>query len=191
MKIKQIITKTHFYLLVFILLNLVFKLLMDFSLFSSITFVIKIIIYFTGIILFFYNIKPFKKVSFYFSYFVLTPLIAVLFWFFHGLFLGMLTSLFLFPITPNEILYEKANFKVYEIHNGFFGACCNYEIKEQKFFLFEKHLGVIKHEGTIDFKKFDLNVANDSIKMKMEEADYDYIINLEFKFDTIIIQKIQ
>ena len=189
-KIKQTITKTHFYLLVFILLNLAFKTFVEISLNYRIAFLIKIIIYLTGAIRFFLNLKPFKKVALYFSIFVWTPLIAALFWIFHGIFLGLLSSIFLFPVFPNDIQYEKDNLKVYTKFQGFLGACCTYEITEQKFFLFEKHLGEIKHED-IDFKNFDMKVENDYIKMKFEENSYDYERNQEIKYDTIIRLKIK
>lgn len=189
-KIKQTITKTHFYLLVFILLNLAFKTFVEISLNYRIAFLIKIIIYLTGAILFFLNFKPFKKAALYFSIFVWTPLIAALFWIFHGIFLGLLSSIFLFPVFPNDIQYKKDNLKVYTKFQGFLGACCTYEITEQKYFLFEKHLGEIKHED-IDFKNFDMKVENDSIKMKLEENSYDYERNQEIKYDTIIRLKIK
>jgi len=190
LKIKQTITKTHFYLLVFIILNLAFKTFVEISLHYRIAFLIKIIIYLTGAILFFLNLKPFKKVAFYFSFFVWTPLIIALFFIFHGILLGLLSSIFLSPIFPNEIQYEKDNLKVYSKYQGFLGACCTYEITEQKFFLFEKHLGEIKHES-IDFKNFDLKVENDSIKMKFEESNYDFEKRQEFRTDSIIKLKIK
>ncbi len=185
LKIKQTITKTHFYILIFIILNFASKLFLDFSLNYSIAFFFKIIIYLTGTILFFLNLKPFRKVALYFSFFALTPLIPALLWLFHGIFLGILSSIFLFPIFPNDIQYEKDNLKVYTQFQGFLGACCTYEITQQKFFLFEKHLGEIKYEN-IDFKNFDVKVENDSIKMKLKEPDYDYERNQEINYDTII-----
>jgi hypothetical protein len=190
MKIKQTITKTHFVLLVFILLNFAFKFFLDFSLNYSLAFVVKIIIYLTGTILFFLNLKPFRKVALYFSFFAWTSLVAAFFWLFHGIFIGILSSIFLFPVFPNDIQYKKDNLKVYTKFQGFLGACCTYEITEQKFFLFEKHLGEIKHED-IDFKNFDMKVENDSIKMKFEENSYDYGRNQEIKYDTIIRLKIK
>lgn len=190
MRIKEKITKTHFYLLVFIILNLTCKLFIEISINYRIAFVIKIIIYLTGAILFFLNLKPFKKVALYFSFFVWTPLIAALFWMFHGVFLGLLSSIFLFPISPSEMLYKKDNLNVYAKFQGFLGACCTYEITEQKLFLFEKHLGEIQHES-IDFKNFDLIIENDSIKINLEEEDYNYGRKEEIKYDTIIKLKIK
>lgn len=96
----------------------------------------------------------------------------------------------LYPIFPNDIQYKKGNLKVYTKYQGFLSACCTYEITEQKFFLFEKHLGEIKHED-IDFKKLDLKIKNDSIKIKLEERNYNYEKNQEIKFDSIIKLKIE
>ncbi len=190
LNIKKAITKTHFYLLLFIILNLGFKSFVEISLNHRIAFLIKTIIYLTGAILFFLNLKPFKKVALYFSIFVWTPLIAASFWIFHGVFLGLVSSIFLSPIFPNEIQYKKDNLKVYSKFQGFLGACCTYEITEQKFFLFEKHLGEIKHES-IDFKNFDMKVENDSIKMKFKESNYDFEKRQEFRTDSIIKLKIK
>lgn len=188
MKVKPTITRIHIYLLAVIFLNVIFKLFTDFSLNYSVAFAIKIILYLTGIILFFLNLKPFKKISLYFSIFVLTALMPALFWIFHGIFLGLVSSILLFPISPKTVQYEKENFKIYPKFQGFMGACCAYEITEQKFFIFERYLGEFRYEG-IDVKTIDLKVENDSITMKLQEINYDY--EKEIKHDTIIKVKIE
>jgi hypothetical protein len=189
-QIKPALTKTHFYLLLFVLLNFAVRLRSDFSINYSIVFALKVIIYITGIILFFLNLRPFKKVALYFSFFIWTPVSIALLWIFHGIFLGILASIFMAPISPNDVQYEKGKIKVYEKFSGFLGTCCSYEITEQKFLLFEKSIWEINGEP-IDFDNLDLKVENDSIKMKLDKVRYDTNQNQLIKYDTVMKLRIQ
>lgn len=170
-EIKQKITKVHFYLLGFLLLNFLLQLVSSLSLNFKIIYTIKIILYLTGFILFFFNCKPFKKIAFYFSFYVISPVLIILFWLFRGIFLGLLSSFILLPIYPKDIKYKKENIKVYPKFQGFLGACCTYEVVENKFLIFEKHYGEIKLYEEIEINKFDVKIENDSIVYNHEVED--------------------
>jgi len=100
-----------------------------------------------------------------------------------------MTSLFLFPIAPNELNFEKDNLKVYTKFQGFLSGCCTYEITEQKLFFFQKHIVELRHED-VDFENFDLNLNADTINIKIQENHYNDS-NEETKFDTIIKLRIE
>lgn len=190
-KIKQKITKIHFYLLVFIILNFIVQLLCGLSLNSKIIFSLKIVLYLSGFILFFLNCKPFRKASLYFSFYVISSITIVLFWLFGGIFLGLISSILLFSIYPKELKYEKENLKVYSKFSGFLGACCTYEIVENTFFIFEKKYGEIKLEEAFEINKSDLKIENDSIIYKHEIENYNVEKNRYIKSDTIEKIKIE
>lgn len=160
--IKSKITKVHFYILGFVILNFICKTSLGTSLNYNIVFIIKITLYISGIVLFFWNFKPFKKVTFYFSFFALTPFIILLFSIFNGIFLGILSSIFLIPIYPNETKFENQNLKVYSKFQGFLAGCCTYEITEPKFILFEKQIGEIQIEENIN-PESNFQIQNDSV----------------------------
>jgi len=107
---RNIITKIHFYLLGFALLNFTLKSTMEISLNYRFAYFITLIIYASGIILFFWNFKPFKKVIFYFGIYAITPILTLLFWLFGGIFFGIIVSIVLYPIQPNHIEIEKNDF---------------------------------------------------------------------------------
>ncbi|MBP4138686.1 hypothetical protein [Flavobacterium geliluteum] len=167
------IYKIHFYVLGFILLNFTIQLIIGFSLNSNVIFILKILIYFSGFALFFKYRKPFRKISIYFFYYLLSGLIIIMFWLFGGIFLAILSSIILFPVYPKEIKYEKDNLKVYSKFKGFLGSCCSYEIAESKLFVFEKYCGDIKLDvGDINAKGTSLKIVNDSIEYKHVIIDY-------------------
>jgi len=112
--------------------------------------------------MFFLNRKPIKKITFYYSYYLFSLIILLLFRIFGGIFLGLLSSLILFPIYPKEVKYEKDNLKVYEKFTGFLGACCQYEIFENKLLIFEKKYGFIKLEGQIEAETSEIKLVNNS-----------------------------
>ncbi len=66
-KIRTLITKFHFYLLGIALLNFVLKSGIELSLNYKLSFLITLLIYISGIILFLWNFRPFKKIAIYFS----------------------------------------------------------------------------------------------------------------------------
>lgn len=157
------ITQLHFYTLGCVLLNWAFKYITDWSLNTTLVFALKIIICVTGLVLFFINLKPFNKVTLYFSYYFISPIILGLFWLFGGIFLGILSSIVLAPIGPKELRYKKEAIVVYDSFKGLFGACCTYEVSERKFGLFEKSYGEIQLDGSISEANSTFTIVNNSI----------------------------
>lgn len=152
---KYNIYKFHFYLLIFLIIHSLISQLIGYGFGQSIVFGLKIILYISGFVFFFLSLKPFKKMTIYFSYYFITPLIALLGYVFGGVFLvGILGSILLFPVYPKEKAFEKEDVIVYHKFQGFLGACCTYEIYQKKFGIFEKHLEDIKGEGEINFDNF-------------------------------------
>ena len=131
---KNNIYKFHFYLLIFLIIHSLISKLIGYGFSQYIVFGFKIMLYITGFVLFFWNLKPFKKMTIYFFYYFFTPVIAFLGYIFRGFFLvGILGSILLFPIYPKEKAFEKKDIIVYHKFQGFLGACCSYEIYQKKF----------------------------------------------------------
>ena len=105
------LSKIHFILLSFIVLNFVFQLASSFSLHNQIIFSLKIILYLSGLILFLLNCKPLKKSAIYFSYYLITPLVVVLFWFFNGIFFWIAVLLFIIPTISKKSDICRGKFK--------------------------------------------------------------------------------
>jgi hypothetical protein len=162
-RINQNIIKIHFLILGFVFLNFTIQLLTKYGLNTILIFILKCIIYLSGFTLFFLNRRPIKKITFYYSYYLISLVILLLFRIFGGIFLGLLSSLILFPIYPKEIKYEKDNLKIYQKFTGFLGACCQYEIIENKLLIFEKEYGFIKLEGQIEAKKSEITLVNNFV----------------------------
>jgi len=168
-------------------LNFVGKLIFEFGIISILEFSIKVLIYLTGFLLFFWNIKPFKIISIYFSYFVLSPIIIIITWLIDGLLGGLIASILLFPLQTDFVEYKKEQFNIYEKHQGFLDGCCTYLIKERELLLFEKNIKEIRIDGKIDFNKSSLSNENGILKLKYECEGYDYELEKTIKSDSTIV----
>lgn len=184
-KTNRNLKRLHFFLLGFVLLNFIIQIVTNYGLNNKLIFILKIIIYSTGIILFFINIKPIRKITFYFLYYLLTIIIAFLFWLFGGIFLAILASLVLKPIYPKENIYQNDNLKIYHNFESFFAHCCEYEIVENKLLIFEKNYGKINFEGIINPEKDEIKLINNVIEYKHKVKIYNSETQMEIETDTL------
>lgn len=188
-QIRVIITQIHFYLLGFALLNFILKSTIGISLNYRLVYLITILIYASGIILFFWNFKTFKKIGFYFGFYAITPFLTLLFWLFGGIFFGIIASLVLYPIQPNIIKLEKNNFVIYQESQGFLGMCCPYQITEKQFFILERRIKEIDLNNEIEFHDNSIYTTNGETELKIKVEDYQFLeMNLPER-DTIILIK--
>lgn len=167
---KSKLTQYHLYLLVFLITHFIIKKLTGYGLNQTIIFALKIVLYLSGFLLFIYHLKPFRKLTFYFSYYFITPLVMLLGYLFGGIFLvGILLSMLLFPIMPEEIVFEKEEIVIYNKYHGFMGACCTYDIYQRKNFLFEQYKSEINSEGN-DVDSFQVLAEREIKRLKLKEG---------------------
>ena len=171
---KKKILQFHFFLFLFLILQWIFSELTGFSLKQNIIFGIKILVFISGFILLIYFLKPFKKISLYFLYYLITPLISFLGYLFGGVFLvGILMSILLFPILPKDKKFENKDFVIYTKFEGMMGSCCNYEIKK-KFFIFEKKIDDVNFEElNVNFDKLEVYYKNNLIIIEYFFPSYE------------------
>jgi len=188
-QLKEIFTKIHFYLLGFAILNFILKNIFEISLNYRLAYFITLLVYVSGIILFLWNFKPFKKIGFYFGLYLITPVLTLLFRQFNGIFLGIMVSIMLYPIQPNSIEIEKNNFVIYRKNQGFLGACCPYEITEKKLFLLEKRIKEINLYSEIELNANSIKTTNGKTELILKYDKYQFQdVDLKDK-DTIILIK--
>jgi hypothetical protein len=130
---------------------------------NNVTTGLKGILYLTGLVLFVKSLMPFKKASIYYSYYVLTPTVLVVFYFVHGIFLGLLSSFALGPIMPIQPDYNDGNIRVYSKFSGFLGRCCDYYATQDRLYIFEEFKGTIYTEGPVNFENTKVALKNDSV----------------------------
>ena len=183
---RNIITKIHFYLLGFILLNFVLKDTLEISLNYRLAYCVVLLTYASGIVLFIWNFKPFKKIGFYYSLYLITPILTLIFWLFHGIFFAVLTSIFLYTIYPNPIKVENEKIIIYQKYQGLMGACCTYELTEKKYWLLEKKIKEINLNEIIDFNKTFLKSKNGNFELNVKYQKHKYEHEKSIETDTII-----
>lgn len=185
-QIRNIIIQIHFYLLGIALLNFTLKNTIDISLNYSLAYIITILIYLSGITLFIWNFKPFKKRAIYYSFYFITPFLTLIFWLFGGIFFAILISIVLYPIYPNEIKAENEKFVIYSKYQGFMGMCCPYELNEKKYWFLEKKIMEINLNKVIDFKNASIISKNEKSELIIKYNKYNYETEGNIKTDTII-----
>jgi len=185
-QIRDIITKVHFYLFGFALLNFALKNTVGISLNYRMAYFITLLIYASGIILFFWNFKPFKKIGFYYGFYFVTPILTLIFWLFGGIFFALLTSIVLYPIYPNEIKAENEKIVVYAKYQGFMGMCCQYELTEKQYWLFEKQITELNLNEVFDIENASIKSANGKSELEIKYNKYDYETERNIETDTII-----
>lgn len=151
---KRIITGVNFFLLSLIVVNLLAFLIFKISLNATAIWIVKIAFYISGIIGFFFYMKPYTKISLYFTYFVASPILTFLAWLLDGIFGAIIISVFFFWLFPNMKVYSNEELIVYKPMGGFLGSCCNYEVYEKIAFL-EKRIGAFQYESFDEFSSND------------------------------------
>lgn len=158
-KIKNL----HFALLILLLCHFGMNISAGWGLNSNLTVALKGVLYLTGIVLFFTCLRPFKKMAFYYLFYLMTPVILILFYFVHGIFFGLGSSLVLAPIMPFKADFDGDHIKVYSKFNGFLGPCCEYYVTKKSFYVLERFAGTIHTQEIIDFENVEVTLKKDSI----------------------------
>lgn len=141
---------------------------MVFSLASEIELGIKILVIISGLLLFFLYRKSLKKFKLYFSVYPLAVLFIVIGLIFRGIIAGLILSIILFPIIPNEKEFEAEGVIITTPFQGFMAACCSYQIKERQLLIFEKDYGIfqLEGEGPIVFETMSIEKSETEISLR-------------------------
>jgi len=173
-RLPKILIRIHFVALTIAILNSLFKNFMAFSPASEIEFGIKILIVISGLILFFFYLKPFKKINTYFSIYAIAGIFLIIGLIFRGIFGALIISIILFPIIPNVKEFENNGVIISTPFQGFMAPCCSYQIKERQLLIFERDYGIfeLEGEGPIDFETMNINQSESEILLTYS-TDFD------------------
>ena len=125
MKLKKVSLYTHIVSLILLLINFSIKIAFELNLAANLLFVFKILFYISAVVLFFLYVKPFKKISLYFSIYVFSPVIIGVSWLFDGIFGAILASIFLFFFMPNDVRFENNEILINQNLEVFLGDAAN------------------------------------------------------------------
>ncbi|WP_157492129.1 hypothetical protein [Mangrovimonas sp. ST2L15] len=170
------------------IINWISKTIFEFSLNYKLAYIITLLIFTSGLTLFLWNLKPFKRIGIYYGYYFITPLLALFFWLFGGIFLALISAVILYPIYPNQIVTISKNFTVYQKFQGFMGPCCPYEITEKHLWLIEEKLSDIDFHDDIHIHSISYPKNNDD-ELIIVYDKYDFQVDKTITIDTIITRK--
>ncbi len=167
LRIQHYLLNIHFIALIIAILNSIVKNLTRYSLAGHIELGIELLVTISGLLLFFLYLQPFKKINYYFSVYAVIAFFLLIGLIFRGLVWGLVLSVILFPLIPDDIEYEENGIVVSTPFQGFMTPCCTYQIKERQLLLFEKEHGVMElgEEGPIDFETMTIKSSEDVIEI--------------------------
>ncbi|CAC9973411.1 MULTISPECIES: hypothetical protein [Flavobacterium] len=185
-KIKNIILRIHLATLIILLINLIINVVFEISLIANIRLVLKILLYVSACILFFYYVKPFKKRALYFSIYIFSPVFIFFSWLINKTLGTTLASIFIFCFcTQNDIRFENEKIQIKKEFRGL-EECCTYKVTQEKYYLFEKKLSEFQFERNLYFRKEDIKIKTDTLKMDLILKYYDEKDHHYFAKDTTI-----
>ncbi|MFB3389500.1 hypothetical protein [Flavobacterium sp. LAR06] len=172
-KFKKLLLKIHIATLIILLINFIINVVFEISLIANLHLILKVLFYFSACILFFYYVKPFKKIALYFSLYIFSPVFIFISWLIDGIMGAILSSILVFFFFPNDIRFENEQIQIKKTPRGFLGACCKYEVIEKKYFLFERNIAEFQFERNLNFKKNDIKIQDNILQMHLIIKDYN------------------
>jgi len=185
-KFKKILLRIHITTLIILLINFLVNIIFEISLIANLRLVLKILFYVSACILFFYYVKPFKKIALYFSIYIFSPLLIFISWIIDGVFGAILGSVFLFFFVPNDTRFENDQIQINTKFQGFLGACCKYEVIEKKYILFERKMGEFQFDENLYLRKNSIKIQDNILQMHLTIKDYDDEKDRHIAKDTIV-----
>jgi hypothetical protein len=183
---RKTLLKFHIISVSFLIVNFLCGITFDISINYRIALLVKILFYLSGIVLFFLNLKPFKKIVLYFLFYLISPFLLLLSILIDGIFGGILISFFVFFISPPDVRFQDENIKIYKVHSGFLAGCCQYEITQNELLLLEKKIGEFKFEENLQFEKSKINYNDKKLTIKMLLKEYNAETENYYAKDSVI-----
>ncbi|MGD1848991.1 MAG: hypothetical protein ACFB10_26665 [Salibacteraceae bacterium] len=165
--------RLHFTALAIAVLNSISKYAIAYSLESRMEMGIQLLTALSGLALFFFYLKPFRRKLLYFSIYALTGFLFSIGLIFRGVFWGMVLSVLLFPVMPNTTRFEKDGIIISTPYRGFLAACCIYQVKERHLLIFERHYDVWYSQGPIDMALVNVRSDRNSIEVTYPSHDQE------------------
>ncbi|WP_313099929.1 hypothetical protein [Epilithonimonas sp.] len=173
------LVKFHFLILILIGINFITFSFLHYELKYEIKYVLIIILYLTGIILFFGNIKSFKAKILYFLIFPLTIVSFGLFYLFGGILLALIGGILITPLYPEFSEYSKNGIELYPKYTGFLARCCLYKVNENHG-IFEENLGTILLDSDSKPPNSKIKLINQNT-IEIRYKDYQNKEQIEYK----------
>lgn len=169
------IKKVHLGLLMFLLMNLLLYVVLDFGFDNRLMFLIRVLVYLTGVLLFFLTIKNRSAITLYSSLYLLSPIVVLLSWLADGILGALLGSLFFAFLAPPDTIVASDKYQIRSQYTGFLGGCCSYSLYENKLLIFEKKIGEFRTERTSS-EIADLRVYGGQAVIFYKEEPIDSIL---------------
>ncbi|HAA13717.1 MAG TPA: hypothetical protein DCE41_19295 [Cytophagales bacterium] len=168
MKVRSLLIRIHITCVILTSLNWAAATILNFSLAESVALGVKLAVAGSGFALFFFYVKPWQRIAWYFGIYAMTAVLLISALIFRsqvGLIAFVLLAYFVYP---DEKQYEEDGLIIATEYEGIMANCCVYLVKEQKYGLFERERGAFRTDGTIDFSTIQIDRADDELILTYE-----------------------
>lgn len=187
-QIHKLFLQLHRIAWAILLFNLLLWISTKVSFTPEIAFSVKILVCFSGVVLFFFNIRPFRQVAQYYAIYLFVPLLIWLSWLIDGIMFAVVSAIPFMFVIPDDLKIEKEEYAVYQKFTGFLAPCCGYEVVENQFFLFNKRITNIDgRDRSITFSNFKVISENNRKEIFFQTTNYDDAKDIFIERDTSIV----
>lgn len=187
--LKKILFSIHIISLFIVGLHLLSSYCFNFGLAQNLLLYIKLGAITSGFFIAILFFKQLNRKRFYFGMYPLGMAIFIFGYFFRGILGGLLMSMILFPVVPDEVAFQQESTTIYTKYTGFFSLCCTYGIYENIYTVFEKKYGEFMVEGQSELKVKHLENASKVLKLTYKDYVYDDLVKDMILNDTTIVYK--
>ncbi|WP_076666164.1 hypothetical protein [Pontibacter indicus] len=169
---SRMVKKVHLGLLVLLLANLLLFVISDLEFDNRLMFLVRVLIYATGVLLFINTFKNRSAITYYSPLYILSPIVVFFSWLSDGILGALLGSIFFAFLTPADNIMQSDRYQIRSQYTGFLSGCCSYNLYETKFPMFEKKIGEFRVQRTSN-EIADLRINGDQavVYYKVEPAD--------------------
>lgn len=178
--IRQKLLRWHFYAVLLVVINGVIR-TFDVRIISWITLPVTVFVFLSAAVLFFWNLRPFKKISLYFSLYIITPLLIFFSFLADGIMGVVMASVFsvMLAIGPLKTQFKSESYRVYDDYLSFLDECCKHVVYQEKLLLFEKRMATI---SVWPADSLSFHAENDQLKF----VQYDKREEILYKSDSVV-----
>lgn len=185
--LKRTILKTHFITLAIAVPDYVIGTVFEVSLASQLAVALRMVVALSGVISFFFYLKPFRKINLYFSFYAICFALLIAGVIVRGIFFGIVASIILYPVYPDKVAFKKDDIVIFSSYQGFMGRCCSYRVKEKQFFIAERDYGIFDTDGPVDFEASKIGKVKDGIELTYVVDSFDMEKQAFGKKDTTLL----
>ncbi|MDI9875081.1 hypothetical protein [Flectobacillus rivi] len=135
---------------------------------ASLSYILNLGLYSSGIILFVLHVKPLRAITFYYMFYLVGGLIFILLNTLKSAYVYLLATVFLFPFFQDSLTSQYGNLNLYHRKKGIVKHRFLYEVAEKKYLIFEKVHGRVRDYGRLATGEGKLSLTKNGLQYQFQ-----------------------